>query len=216
MKTIILNGSSKGNVQKSGSYFLAKAFVSKMKEPCEIRAITQENQEWLIEYIRGFERIIVITPNYIHAIPSGTLEFLYTLPQAAKNRFIGFIIQSGYIESSESEIMCRFFKRFAFRLGYTYLGTIVKGQCGGLAIMPQMFEKLEKKFAKFGVLYEQAGCFDEGDSGDFAKPYLISKPQMWLFNTTNPIENHFSWHKIMKANNAFEKRLDMPYLNKLS
>ncbi len=44
MKTILLNGSPKGNVQSSGSYFLAKAFASGMKEPCEIRSVYKEDR----------------------------------------------------------------------------------------------------------------------------------------------------------------------------
>lgn len=57
--------------------------------------------------------------------------------------------------------MCRFFEKTAVRLGYDYLGTVVKGECGGLAIMPQMFKKLGKQFAQFGMLYEQTGYFDK-------------------------------------------------------
>lgn len=214
MKTILLNGSPKGNVSSSGSYVLAKAFVSSMKEPCEIRAVAKENHLELIEYLRQFERIILITPNYIHAVPSGTLDFLYALPKANKNQSIGFIIQSGYPEASESEIIGRFFKKLASRRGYGYLGTIVKGECAGLAIMPQKFDKLKEKFAQFGVLYEQTGCFDKGYAKDFAEPYVLSKPQMWFFNRVNPIGNYLGWHKIMKSNRAFDHRLDTPYLDK--
>lgn len=93
MKTIIINGSPKGNGQNCGSYFLANAFVSGMNEPCEIRAIAQENGQELLEYVKQFDRIILITPNYIHSVPSGTLEFLYGLPKAAPRQAIGFIIQ---------------------------------------------------------------------------------------------------------------------------
>lgn len=213
MKTILLNGSPKGNVEHSGSYFLAKAFVSGMNAPCEIRAIAKENCQELIEYSKEFDRIILITPNYIHAVPSQTLEFLYSLPEATSDQSIGFIIQSGYPESSESEIMCRFFEKTALRLGYSYLGTVVKGECAGLAIMPEKFKKLEKQFTELGMFYEQTGCFDQGQVRDFAKPYTLSKAQMWMFNATNPIGNTFGWHKIMKKNQAYDKRKDMPYLD---
>ena len=72
-----------------------------------------------------------------------------------------------------------FFKRFASRLQYGYLGTVVKGECAGLAIIPEKFGKLEKKFAEFGALYEERG-FDETYVRDFAKPYTISKPMALL------------------------------------
>ncbi len=54
MKTLILNGSPKGNSEKSGSYFLAKAFVSQMEQPCEIRSIAAENLEELSKVHRRF------------------------------------------------------------------------------------------------------------------------------------------------------------------
>ena len=69
MKTILLNGSPKGNTQSSGSYFLAKAFASGMKEPCEIRSVYKEDRWELLQYVSQFERIIFFTPNYIHSIP---------------------------------------------------------------------------------------------------------------------------------------------------
>ncbi len=121
MKTIILNGSPKGNVEKCGSYLLARAFVSRMKAQCEIRSIAKENRESLIDSVRNADNIIIIAPNYIHSIPAGTLDFIYTLPQSQKNQSIGFIIQSGYPESSESEIVCRYLKRFGERMGYIVL-----------------------------------------------------------------------------------------------
>lgn len=212
MKTILLNGSPKGNVQSSGSYFLAKAFASGMKEPCEIRSVYKEDRWELLQYVSQFERIIFFTPNYIHLIPARTLDFLYALPKGSEGQSLGFIIQSGYPESAESEIAGRFFKRFASRLQYGYLGTVVKGECAGLAIIPEKFGKLEKKFAEFSALYEERGFFDETYVRDFAKPYTISKPMALLLNMTNPIGNILGWHKIMKANGAYDNRRDRPYL----
>lgn len=109
--------------------------------------------------------------------------------------------------------MRRFFHRLAVRLGYDELGTVVKGECAGLAIMPEKFGKLMQRFAEFGALYEQTGRFDESCVKDFAKPVTLSKPQMWLLNAVKPIGNRLGWHKIMKENKAFANRLDTPYLD---
>ena len=177
MKTILLNGSPKGNVQSSGSYFLAKAFASGMKEPCEIRSVYKEDRWELLQYVSQFERIIFFTPNYIHLIPARTLDFLYALPKGSEGQSLGFIIQSGYPESAESEIAGRFFKRFASRLQYGYLGTVVKGECAGLAIIPEKFGKLEKKFAEFGALYEERGFLTKLTSEIL--PNLIRSLSRW-------------------------------------
>lgn len=96
-------------------------------------------------------------------------------------------------------------------MGYDELGTVVKGECAGLAIMPEKFGKLMQRFAEFGALYEQTGRFDESCVKDFAKPVTLSKPQMWLLNAVNPIGNSLVLHKIMKENNTFANRLDTPY-----
>lgn len=213
MSTIILIGSPKGNMESSGSYFLAQAFNSKLKEPCEIRSIIKENRQELIERISQFDNIILITPNYIHSIPGTTLDFLYQLPPAKGKQALGFIIQAGYPESSESEIMCRFFKKLTERLGYSYLGSIAKGECAGIAIMPDKFGKMAEQFAAFGALFEQKNCFDKTYCEEFAKPYTLSKSQMFLMNLSSPIGNALGWHKIMKQNNAYQNRKDMPFLD---
>ena len=213
MKTIILNGSPKGNTQNSASYFLAKSFVSGMQQPCEIYSIKKENRQELLAKIAQFDRIILITPNYIHAIPGDTLDFLYALPMATGTQSLGFVIQCGFTEGAENEYMGRFFKNLAARLHYDYMGTVMKGECAGYAIFPNMFNKLEKQFAEFGTLYEKTGKFDEGYCTKFASPYTLSKFQVLLLNTTAPIGESFGWNKILKANNAFDKRFDTPYLN---
>ncbi len=214
MKTIILNGSPKGNVEKCGSYLLARAFVSRMKAQCEIRSIAKENRESLIDSVRNADNIIIIAPNYIHSIPAGTLDFIYTLPQSQKNQSIGFIIQSGYPESSESEIVCRYLKRFGEQMGYIVLGAIAKGECAGLAIMPEKYKKLMDDFSEFGVLFEQTGRFDESYIYKFAKPIRLSNFQVRMLNALSPVSEVLGWNRILKANNAYEQRLDMPYLER--
>lgn len=108
------------------------------------------------------DRMIPLYLPYTMSAKGGTLEFLYALSKAAPGQSLSFIIQAGYPESSESEIVSRFFQAYASHLGYGYLGTVVKGECAGIALMPRMFKKLKKQFAKFGALYEQTGRFDEG------------------------------------------------------
>jgi len=212
VKTIVLNGSPKGNVDKCGSYLLAQAFAKKMSTPCEIRSIIKENRLDLIESIQHADNIILIAPNYIHSVPAQTLDFLLALPPATGNQTLGFIIQSGYPESSESEIICRYLNRLGERLGYTVSGSIAKGECAGLAIVPERFKKLLDEFSAFGALFEQTRQFDRQLVEKFAKPVRLSKPLMWLLNALTPLSDVLGWNRIMKSNQAYEKRLDTPYL----
>lgn len=215
MKNIILNGSPKGNAENCGSYLLARAFVNKMSAPYEIRSIVKENRESLIESVRNADNIIMIAPNYIHSIPSETLDFLYALPRSQGNQSIGFIIQSGYPESSESEIICRYLKRLGERLGYNVLGAIAKGECAGLAIMPKRFKRLQNDFSEFGYLFEHTGEFDKLFIDKFAKPIRLSKFQTRMLNALAPISNSLGWNRFLKANKAYERRFDMPYLERI-
>lgn len=214
MNTIILNGSPKGNVEKCGSYFLAQAFVSGMGQPCEIRSIAKEDAASLIKYIESFDRIIIITPNYIHAVPGPVIRFLGMLPPAGDSeRSFGFIIQSGYPEAAESEIISRYFANLMRQLNYDYLGTVIKGECAGLAIMPGMFKKLAKKFAAFGKDYEQTGSFSEKYIKKFAEPYELSKSAVWRLNMMDKIGvSRIGWNKMQKAHGGYEHRLDRPFL----
>ncbi len=214
MKTIILNGSPKGNVEKSGSYFLAKAFVSEMEQPCEIRSISKEDTESLIKYIEDFDNVIIFTPNYVHAVPGGVIKFFEKLhPANNSHQSFGLVIQAGYPETAESEIISRYFADLMRQLNYNYLGTVAKGECAGIAIMPKMFKKLAKRFAAFGLDYEQTGSFSEKYIKEFAKPYELSKSAVWRLDALDKIGvSKIGWHKMQKKHGGYENRLDRPFL----
>lgn len=214
MRTIILNGSPKGNVNTSGSYFLAQAFVSKMEQPCEIRSIAKEDSKSLLQYIEQFEHVIIITPNYIHAVPGIVMKFLEMLPPAKNTqRSFGLIIQAGYPETAESEIVCRYFEQLMYRLNYNCLGTVAKGECAGIPIMPNMFKKLAKRFAAFGKDYEQTRGFSEEYIKEFAKPYTLSKSTICFLTFWDKVGiSKIGWHKIQKDHGCYANRLDRPFL----
>ncbi len=216
MKTLIINGSPKGNTNQCGSYFLAKAFVSKMKEPCEIIALARIPLVEVYGMMKDYESIIIITPNYIHSFPSGVVEFLNKLPKAQDGQALSLIVQSGYPESRESEIACRYFRKVCNKQAYRCLETVIKGEGAGIGIMPQMFDKLKERFAEFGVLYEQTGSFDEQIVKEFAEPYTLKKSTERMLNLMGPISNAMGWHKFLRKNNAIKQRKDMPFLDHVS
>ncbi len=213
MNTIILNGSPKGNKDNSGSYFLAKAFVSEMEQPCEIRSIAVENTTSLINYIKKFDHVIIITPNYIHAVPGIVLKFLEQLPPAEHGQSFGLIIQSGYPESAESEIFCNYFTCLLRSLNYNCLGTVIKGECAGIALMPGSYKKLAKEFASFGREYEQQGVFSKKYIKSFAEPYKLSKSTVRYLNVLDKIGvTKIGWHAMQKKHGGYKNRLDQPFL----
>ncbi len=213
MSTIILNGSPKGNAKNSASYFLAQAFVSKMKKPCEIISIAKTDFNEVLERIVDYDNIIFFMPNYIHAMPGVVMKFLERFPTAENdNKALGFVVQSGYPEGIEGAIVSRFFEQFTRKLGYKYLGTTVKGEAAAIAFMPDRFKKLAMKFSEFGLIYEQTGGFDKNYMEEFAKPYQLTNFYRGAFNFYDKIGlTKIGWNMMLKKNNAYEKRFDKPY-----
>lgn len=213
MSTIILNGSPKGNTVRSASYFVAKAFVSKMKKPCEIISIAKTDCNEIIDTISDYDNIIIIMPNYVHAMPGIVMKLFERFPIVKNDtKSIGFVVQAGYTEGIEEEIISRYLEQFAKKHGYKYLGTVIKGEAAGIAIFPDKFKKLAGKFADFGLLYESTGCFDKNYMKDFAKPYQLSKSLKLGINFLHKTGiGNLGWHIMLKKHNAYEKRLDRPY-----
>jgi hypothetical protein len=214
MSTIILNGSPKGNTEKSASYFLARAFVSKMENPCDILPLSKTDFNEILTRIKDFDNIIIILPNYVHAMPGIVKKFFEVLPAAAdNNKALGFIIQAGYTEGIEEEIISRYFEYFTKHLNYNYLGTVVKGEAAGIPMFPDKFKKLASEFSDFGRLYEQTDIFDSKYIKSFAKPYELSRFLAGLLTLVNKIGlGDLGWNIMLKKHNAYEKRFDRPYL----
>lgn len=99
------------------------------------------------------------------------------------------------------------------QLKYNYLGTVAKGECAGIAIMPNMFKKLAKRFAAFGKDYEQTGAFSEKFIKKFAEPYELSKSMVKRLKLLDKIGvSKIGWHKMQKKYGGYETRLDRPFL----
>ncbi|GKX32213.1 hypothetical protein SH1V18_46930 [Vallitalea longa] len=216
MKTIIINGSPKGNSQKSNTRIICREFVSNMKTPCEIKCISNSNLMELAQYVDNFDNIIIIMPLYIHAMPGSLMKFIeYLNPSEVKGRSLGFIIQAGFIETKQEKYVERYFESLTKRLNYNYLGTVSKGEAAGIYMFPKMFRKVLRRFNELGRIYENTHTFDKEITAQLGKPYRMSKLQITIYQFLCDIGiNNIGWHKVLKRNDAFEKRLDRPFLLK--
>lgn len=214
MNTIILNGSPKGNSSNSNSKIFAEQFVSKMKNPCEIRCIANSDPEELAKYVKDFDAIIIIMPLYIHAMPGIVMKFIEKLePAETEGKNLGFIIQAGFIETSQERFVERYFADLARRLNYNYLGTVSKGEAAGIYMYPKMFKKVLKAVADLGAAYEESHAFDKEIAKTLGKPYDLSKSMLRLLRLVSKLGlANIGWHKFLKKNNAMDKRLDTPFL----
>ncbi|MDF2678016.1 MAG: hypothetical protein K0Q97_2353 [Bacillota bacterium] len=214
MNTIILNGSPKGNSKNSNSKIFAEEFVRNMKNPCEIRCIANTNPKELARYIEDFDTIIIILPLYIHAMPGIVMKFIENIePTTTKDKYIGFIIQAGFLETEQEKFVEAYFADLAKQLNYNYLGTVSKGQAAGTYMYPKMFKKVFKLLNDLGSAYEETHSFDKDIVKRLGQPYEISKFMLRILNLVDKVGlNNTLWHKELKKNNAFDKRLDKPFL----
>lgn len=215
MNTIVLNGSPKGNSKNSNSRIVAEEFIRNMKNPCEIRCIAKADPKELARYVADFDTIIFVLPLYIHAMPGIVMKFIEELePAAAENKFIGFIIQAGFIETAQHKFVERYFADLAKQLNFSYLGTVSKGEAAGIYMYPKMFKKVLKLFADLGEAYEETHAFDQDIVKKLGKPYQLSKFQVWMLEAVKKIGlDNVGWHRELRKNNALAKRLDRPYLS---
>lgn len=214
MKTIIINGSPKGNTKNCNSRIISEVFVQSMKVPCETRCIADSNPEELAGYLEEFDAVIFVLPLYIHAMPGIMMNFIeHMKPTKAKEKSLGFIIQAGFVETAQQKYVERYFESLAKQLNYQYLGTVMKGEAAAIYMLPKMFGKVLRRFNELGKIYEKTGKFDQEIVTALRKPYELTKFQARLFQLCCDLGlNNIAWHSRLKKNNAFDKRLDRPFL----
>jgi multimeric flavodoxin WrbA len=162
------------------------------------------------------ECVLLGFPLYTDSMPGlvkGFSETLEVYRDRAGNPPIGFLVQSGFPESTHSRHVERYLERLAARLGSPYLGTIVKGGVEGIQIMPDnMTRKLYTGLQQIGHTFAQTGRFDSNLLHALAKPewypaYLA--PVFKLFVKT-PIAT-FYWDGQLKKNGVYDQRFARPY-----
>lgn len=213
MSTIILNGSPKG--KKGNSEIFIRQFIKGMTSPCEVKYISIENAEALATYVQAFDTIIIVLPLYIHSMPGIVMRFIEHLEPSllSENKSMGFILQCGFTESSQCKYVERYFRVLAQELNRTYLGTVMKGEAAGVYMMPRfMTRKLFKSLQKLGKTYEQTHIFDESIMKKMQKPYELTGFTLKYLQFAIKIgANKIMWHKFLKDNNAFDKKIDQPF-----
>lgn len=214
MKTLVLNMSPKGRAKNCNSRIISEEFVRNMKKPCEIKCIVDSSFKETVKYIENFDAIIFVLPLYIHAMPGIMMEFIECLkPDASQQKSFGFIIQAGFIETAQEKYVERYFESLTKQLNYNYLGTVSKGEAAAIYMFPKMFRKVLKQINDLGRFYEENHSFDPKIVTNLGKPYELTRFQACLYQFFCDIGlNNVGWHKMLKRNKAFDKRLDRPFL----
>jgi hypothetical protein len=223
MKLTVFNGSPRGkgsNTKVLLEHFL-NGFMKTDGNTYEIAYLVRvKDRESFINLFQEAEQILLAFPLFDDAMPAIVKTFIESLePLCGRegNPDIGFIVQSGFPEAIHSRYVERYLEKLAARLGCKYKGTVIKG--GGESVrieavgaLPGFINKgLYTSFYKLGKSFGEKGEFDEQTVRTLAKPERLNKFNFRIFKLIMDITSIFYWNKLLKKNNAFEKRFARPY-----
>lgn len=210
---IIYNGSPRRT--KSNSGLILDKVIESLGDKVEVRDLKRKEQweEWA-EAFKNERHVMFFMPLYVHALPSHVMAFIEKL-QASKGD-ISFFVQSGFPESSQTYYLEAYFELLAQRLGRTYLGTAIKGGVEGLQMSPPKAQEgtIKLMVIAIGNLINE-GKFNSADIQQLAIPIRFGKGVGLIFMLLSKIGfiNSMIWDPRIKANNAFEKRFNRPYIS---
>lgn len=155
-------------------------------------------------------------PLYTDAMPGLVKEFIESLApyvDRENNPAMAFMVQSGFPEACHSRPVERYLEKLTRRLKAPYAGTIVKGGCEGVHLMPeQMNRKLFTGLHELGTDLAQPGVLDSEKLRKLAKPERYSKIITPLFKLvlSLPIMQSY-WNNQLKKNGVYENRFARPF-----
>lgn len=217
MKILIINGSPKA--KNGNTEIFINKFVKGMKAPYEICYAAKEDSSHMAKYMKEFDTIIVFMPLYVHAMPGIVMRIMeYMEPIKDTGKSMGFVVQSGFMESAQSKYLERYLSALTKNLNYTYLGTVIRGGSAGTYMMPEkMNKKLFKQLGMLGEYFERNGIFNIEIVKEMAKPNTLSKSKSRLMQLLSRLGlgDAIFWNMMLKKNNAKDKRFDKPFASEL-
>ena len=210
-KLVIYNGSPRRS--GSNSALILNKAAEALGDKVEIRDLKERDkwEQWA-EAFSGEKHVMFFMPLYVHAMPSHVMAFIEKLQVSQGS--ISFFVQSGFPESSQSHYLEAYFEQLAQRLGRTYIGTAIRGGVEGLQLRPaQAQEKMLEPMVKTIENLVCEGHFNGTNISQLASPIRMGKGLQILFKLISKTGlTNFFWNQQLKANAAYEKRFDRPYL----
>ena len=221
MPFCVINGSPRG---KSGNtqVILGKVldgFDELSQQPFAWHYLNTEKSRYAAaEAFKDAELVLLGFPLYTDAMPGIVKAFIESLaPLVGRkgNPKMAFLVQSGFPEAHHSRFVERYLEKLTKRLDAPYAGTIVKGGCEGVRIMPEnMNRKLFTRLRELGADLARMQRFDPEKLKKLAGPERYPQMLAPLFKLflTMPLM-HTYWNNQLKKNNAYEDRFDKPYID---
>lgn len=215
----LFNGSPRGH--KANTALLLEKFLDGFQavpgHTAEVHHLNRQHDlPHFTQALAEAECVLLGFPLYTDSMPGLVKAFIETLEVyrgRAGNPPIGFLVQSGFPESTHSRHVERYLERLAARLGSPYLGAIVKGGVEGIQIMPDnMTRKLYTGLRQIGHAFAQTGRFDPDLLHALAKPewYPAYLAPFFKFFVKTPAAT-FYWDGQLKKNGVYNQRFARPY-----
>lgn len=211
-KLILYNGSPRPS--GSNTALILQKISDAYGPNIEVRDLKHKNMwaQWGLDF-PSESAVIFVLPLYVHAMPSHVMAFLEML-QPSKGS-LGFIVQQGFPESSQSYFLEAYFENLPQRLHRDYMGTAIKGGVEGLQL--QSVKEQETILAPFVELIGsvlKSGQMSEPIREELAGKAYLPKGMLFLFRLLAPTGLiHSYWDRQLKQNNAFHQRFHRPYEN---
>ncbi len=215
MKLTVFNGSprGKGSNTKVLLEHFTNGFMTNDGNTHELAYLVRvKDRESFIKLFKEAEHVLLAFPLYFDAMPAVVKTFIESLEPLCRrkgNPDIGFIVQSGFPESTHSRYVERYLEKLAKRLGCRYKGTVIRGGVEGIRATPdRMNRKLFKSFYELGKAFGETGEFDKQIVFKLGQPERLTKFYFWIIKL---VTHKLYWDKMLKKNKAFEKRFARPY-----
>lgn len=218
MDLVIFNGSPRK--KSSNSKILIDKFLNgyntKIKAKIPVYyIIDNKTKEAGLKAFAQADTVLIFFPLYADSMPGIVKEFfenLITLDYKSPKK-IGFVVQSGFSESHHSVYLEKYLEKMSNRLGFVYLGTVIKGGVEGIKMMPNWMSKnLFLSFKVLGTHFAISETFSQKIMKKLAKPYKKSRVSRFFFRFFKLIGlADFYWNTQLKKYKSFDKRFDKPY-----
>lgn len=215
---VLINGSPRGS--SSNTRILIEALQKGLRQ-AQRESVTYYIQKRsarteLLDQFNNYDTFLWAFPMYTDAMPGTVKAFWEDLTdtyEKMEGKKFFFLVQMGFPEASQANMLVSYLKWFTRHVGAFYGGTIVRGGVEGIQIQPMwMKKKLLDNLEQLGYILGVQGQLDETLCAQIAKPYKLKK---WLrvlltFMSRIGLVNMY-WNKQLKEHGVFEQRFSTPY-----
>jgi NAD(P)H-dependent FMN reductase len=221
MPFCVINGSPRGKSGNTQILFekVLEGVASASNEAVARHYLnTEKGRSAAAEAFSRADLVMLGFPLYTDAMPGIVKAFIESLaPLVGRegNPKMAYLVQSGFPEAHHSRFVENYLEKLTHRLDAPYAGTIVKGGCEGVRMMPEkMNRKLFEGLHEMGVDLALTGKFNEEKLKKLARPERYPRVLAPLLKLMLKLPMaQFYWNSQLKQNDAFEDRFAKPFLD---